>query len=322
MASLVAYALKLTAAPDTVVANDLEALRAAGLDDRAVVDANQVVSYFNYVNRIADGLGVELESTWPSDLRDPRRYALAACSRIPVAPESSFPVLDLAQAREMDRLMVEEMGIPLERMMENAGRAVAAIGRARLGGSVAGSRVTVYAGRGGNGGGGLVAARHLANAGAQVGIVTVGSAEELAPTTRSQLQIAIAMGIPCTPGEPPRGKVDLIVDALHGYSLRGDPRAQIAAMIAGFDAETVVSVDVPSGLEVATGSLRHPHVRAHATVSLASPKFGTNEPTHRGAVGDLYVADISVPRLVFERLGVALAPDAFDRGSVVRVARE
>jgi len=88
MASLVAYALKLTAAPDTVVANDLEALRAAGLDDRAVVDANQVVSYFNYVNRTADGLGVELESTWPSDLRDPRRYALAACSRIPVAPES------------------------------------------------------------------------------------------------------------------------------------------------------------------------------------------------------------------------------------------
>ena len=130
------------------------------------------------------------------------------------------------------------------------------------------------------------------------------------------------MGIPCTPGEPPRGKVDLIVDALHGYSLRGDPRAQIAAIIAGFDAETVVSVDVTSGLEVATGSLRHPHVRAHATVSLASPKFGTNEPTHRGAVGDLYVADISVPRLVFERLGVALAPDAFDRGSVVRVARE
>jgi hypothetical protein len=54
---------------------------------------------------------------------------------------------------------------------------------------------------------------------------------------------------------------------------------------------------------------------------LGSPKFGTDEPTHRGAVGDLYVADISVSRLVFERLGVRLASDVFDRGSVVRSPR-
>ena len=40
---------------------DVEALRTVGLDDRAIVDANQVVSYYNYVNRVADGLGVELE---------------------------------------------------------------------------------------------------------------------------------------------------------------------------------------------------------------------------------------------------------------------
>ena len=41
--------------------DDVHALRAAGLDDRAIVDANQVVAYFNYVNRIAEGLGFELE---------------------------------------------------------------------------------------------------------------------------------------------------------------------------------------------------------------------------------------------------------------------
>jgi alkylhydroperoxidase family enzyme len=40
---------------------DLDALREHGLDDRAIVDANQVVAYYNYVNRVADGLGVELE---------------------------------------------------------------------------------------------------------------------------------------------------------------------------------------------------------------------------------------------------------------------
>lgn len=55
---------------------DVSALREAGLDDRGIVDANQVVSYFNYVNRVADGLGVELESTWPASLRTERSYPI------------------------------------------------------------------------------------------------------------------------------------------------------------------------------------------------------------------------------------------------------
>lgn len=55
---------------------DLDPLRAQGLDDRAIVDLNQVVAYFNYVNRIADGLGVELEQRWPADVRHHRDYRL------------------------------------------------------------------------------------------------------------------------------------------------------------------------------------------------------------------------------------------------------
>ncbi len=60
--ALLLYAAKLTLQPVTVGADDLAALRAAGWDDRAILDLNQVVAYFNYVNRIADGLGVRLES--------------------------------------------------------------------------------------------------------------------------------------------------------------------------------------------------------------------------------------------------------------------
>jgi hypothetical protein len=54
---------------------DVERLRETGLDDRAIVDANQVVAYFNYVNRVADGLGVELETGWPEELRAESGYA-------------------------------------------------------------------------------------------------------------------------------------------------------------------------------------------------------------------------------------------------------
>lgn len=62
--AICAYALKLTTTPRSMEANDVAALRAAGLKDDAILDVCQVTSYFNYVNRLADGLGVELEERW------------------------------------------------------------------------------------------------------------------------------------------------------------------------------------------------------------------------------------------------------------------
>lgn len=59
--ALLRYADRVTLAPSTVTAADIAPLRAAGLDDRAIHDACAIVAYFAFVNRIADGLGVELE---------------------------------------------------------------------------------------------------------------------------------------------------------------------------------------------------------------------------------------------------------------------
>jgi len=58
------YAVKLTLTPWEMVADDVERLRARGFSDSAILDINQVTGYFAYVNRLADGLGVELESFW------------------------------------------------------------------------------------------------------------------------------------------------------------------------------------------------------------------------------------------------------------------
>ncbi len=59
--ALLAYAEKLTSKPAVCGAEDVEALREVGWSERAITDATQVCSYFNYINRIADGLGVDLE---------------------------------------------------------------------------------------------------------------------------------------------------------------------------------------------------------------------------------------------------------------------
>ena len=86
-----------------------------------------------------------------------------------------LPHLTEAQMREVDRLAVEGYGILLLQMMENAGRGLARLARERfLGGKAGGRRVTVLSGPGGNGGGGLVAARRLAGWGANVHVYFAG----------------------------------------------------------------------------------------------------------------------------------------------------
>jgi uncharacterized peroxidase-related enzyme len=57
-------AVKMTAAPASITREDADALRAHGWSDRAIHDAIQVISYFNYVNRVADAVGIEDEPEW------------------------------------------------------------------------------------------------------------------------------------------------------------------------------------------------------------------------------------------------------------------
>ena len=297
--------------------SDLDPLRAAGLDDRAIVDANQVVAYFNYVNRIAHGLGVELEARWPDAVRAERDYPLArTADDIPRVSAAHIPWLTVEQMREVDRLMVEEIGISLPRMMENAGRNLADLARRLLGGSVVGKRVVVLAGPGGNGGGGMVAARHLAGAGADVAVVLSVPGERLSTVTAEQYHILRQMGLPVRVDPEDRGDVDLVLDALLGYGQRSAPGGGAARLIQWCQGRRVVSLDVPSGLELSTGLMHDPHVRAEATLTLALPKEGMRPAG--SAVGKLYLADISVPRAVYQRMGLDFE-SPFAQGPVVLV---
>lgn len=61
------YAEKLTLEPEAVTEADVETLREAGFSDRAILDICQVTAYYNFVNRLAEGLGVELEPYWTSE---------------------------------------------------------------------------------------------------------------------------------------------------------------------------------------------------------------------------------------------------------------
>jgi NAD(P)H-hydrate epimerase len=226
--------------------------------------------------------------------------------------------------REVDRLMTEEAGISLSQMMENAGRCLATRARDMLGGDLRGQRTTVLAGRGGNGGGGLVAARRLSVWGAAVTVVLAQAREEMRGVPKLQLTILEWMGIPIqvrgTQTAELFAESELIVDALIGYSLRGAPAEPVASLIrmANASDRPILALDLPSGLDGDTGLPSDPTIRAGETLTLALPKRGLLNPLARRWVGKLSLADISVPEAVYRRMGLAVGP-IFARSDIVPV---
>ena len=226
----------------------------------------------------------------------------------PEVHADSLPWLNADQMREVDRIMTEDLGIELIQMMENAGRGLAELAIARF----APPSVMVLAGTGGNGGGALVAARHLSNRGVDVA-VCVTNVDRLRPVPRQQFDIVNRLGIPVV--EEPVS-ADMVIDGIIGYSLNGAPTGRSAHLIRWTEGREVLSLDAPSGVDVSSGAVHDPSVVATATGTLAAPKIGLrgNEST-----GELYVLDISVPPSVYAGLGFAAAT-VLPKAALVKVA--
>jgi NAD(P)H-hydrate epimerase len=214
------------------------------------------------------------------------------------------PSITAEQMREVDRLAMEDFGLGILQMMENAGRNLAELTIDLLNGTE--GNVVVLAGGGGNGGGGLCCARHLHNRGFDAELVLDRDAAALTGAAATQWQILQAAGVrPLDPDqvEAALRTADLAIDALIGYSLRGAARGRAAELITlcNEDAAQVLALDVPSGLNATTGETPGVVIRADRVLTLALPKTGL-----RKVSGTIYLADIGIPPEVYARIGVSL----------------
>lgn len=234
----------------------------------------------------------------------------------------ALPAITTAQMAEVDRLMIEEYGILLIQMMENAGRNLAEQARRMMGGDFTGRHILVLCGAGNNGGGGMVAARHLANRGAQVQVKLVGDSAQLKDIPAHQWRILNTLGI-TQDAILALESTDLIIDAMIGYGLTGNPRGRVAEWIERVNTTQcpVLALDTPSGLDTTTGVPGNPCIRATATLTLALPKVGLLTPEANSVVGELYLADISVPPSLYQRLDVHVPP-LFAEDTILRIQME
>ncbi len=202
-----------------------------------------------------------------------------------------------AEFREIDRRAQEDVGLPTALLMENAGRAVADAAKQAL---RARGRIFIVCGKGNNGGDGWCAARHLFADGLPSVVVSMDAIETMSPDARLNALAATRLGVPVVSKLPPVGPADVVVDAVLGTGLtrsaEGNARVLIEAIRAAREAEaTIVSVDLPSGLDADRGHPIGPHVVANRTISLHALKIALTQYPARSFAGDVRVAPIGLP---------------------------
>lgn len=205
--------------------------------------------------------------------------------------------LSLDRFREMDYLAVEEYSLPIALMMENAGLQLARL-IART--AKPGEAVVIGCGKGNNGGGGLVAARRLAAWGYRVYLDLPGAITEGLPA--EQLQRALAFGAKQETSLSPA----VWVDAYLGFSQRLPLRGSILEAIHRANATDTfrISLDIPTGV---TGPSEVDIFQAHQVLTLAAYKEVLVDLPPATAI---YMADLGIPRAVYEKFGVEMPPFA------------
>jgi NAD(P)H-hydrate epimerase len=234
---------------------------------------------------------------------------------------AAVPTVTANQMREVDRLLMEEAGISLLQMMEQAGRHLARLAQRLVPRGHQGCYLIV-AGSGNNGGGGLVCARYLHNWGEKVRVLLSAPPERYTGLAGRHLQTLQHLGIPVATelGHTVAGDIDLVVDAMVGFGLTGSLHGKPAAIVKQILASAwpVLALDIPSGLDASTGIAGVPCIKAMGTLTLALPKTGLLSKAALPYVGDLFLADIGIPPAVYARLDIKVEA-LFSRADVIKI---
>jgi len=217
-----------------------------------------------------------------------------------------FATID--EIKTIEQRAIDEYGIPSIALMENAGReAVRQI--ESIMGPLDNKKVSIFAGKGNNGGDGYVIARHLYNQGAKVKVFLIGSKSDVVGDALTNLDIITHMGIDIievvNEGDWDTMKIamtftDCVVDALVGIGFKDELTGNMALVVESINKtnKVVIAIDVPSGVNADTGQISGIAVKANHTITFSLPKQGLLLYPGASYAGDISVADIGIPRML------------------------
>jgi len=215
------------------------------------------------------------------------------------------------QMRQIDRATIDGQVVPGPELMENAGRGIAEWILKESHHSEHESAV-VFCGKGNNGGDGFVVGRYLFKAGVDVTIYFIGPADKLSADARLNFDRAVDLGlnlieVSSVDTLPEELACNYIVDAIFGTGFSGAPRglaAEIIKYINSHSDKTIISVDLPSGLDGDTGQHEGAVIKADYTFPLALPKYGLYISPGRELSGQVQVIPIGIPEEVVEQFNL------------------
>jgi NAD(P)H-hydrate epimerase len=207
-----------------------------------------------------------------------------------------------SQVRELDRIAIEDMGIPGLCLMERAGTAAFHFLQTRWSQA---RRIVVLCGIGNNGGDGYVLARLAYLAGYDVTVLQVGDTTRLKGDARVVFEAMTKVGLTVQVfAEKKLSFVDIVVDALFGTGLdrpiTGEWRTVIEAL--NRCECSILSIDIPSGLHADMGTVLGVAVKAEATISFIGLKQGLFTGEGPNYCGQVYFDDLKVPTSLYKRV--------------------
>lgn len=220
-------------------------------------------------------------------------------------------MFSVAQSREVDRLAIEQFGIPGIVLMRNAGAACAERLQSEL--TDTSPTTMILTGAGNNGGDGYVIAKMLAAARRPVVVISLVPTAKLSGDAKTSHDDAVAAGVVIEQANAdqivPRvaSHDGLIVDCLLGTGSQGAPRSPFAEAIIAANQNAGcrrVAIDLPSGLDGNTGEAAEPTFRADLTLTFVAPKTGMNRADASLWIGEVEIIDIGIPLELKQQLGI------------------
>lgn len=233
-------------------------------------------------------------------------------------------IVDAQEAKEIDRISIQEIGIPSMVLMEKASMAVAGCIMAESDPAV--DRILAICGTGNNGGDGVATVRLLKESGFDVSVLVLGQKERCTEEMNRQLEIAEQLDISVFWDNPSQGSEEndseemtitetrlqeysIIVDAIFGIGLAREVTGKIARYIQAINrsGKDIVAVDIPSGIHADNGKVLGHAVNARVTVTFGNNKRGLLLYPGMEYAGQVIVADIGFPKKALARV----SPKAF-----------